>query len=106
MYTKMSTEVRQVTVRVTEDARALLRWLSVREGRSMQAVLRSALEVYRRERFLDEVNAGYAELRQNERSWEEWNTERDVWDRTLGDGLAAEPRGRYGTTPSRRKRRL
>jgi len=105
MYTFVSTEMRQVTVRVTEDARALLRWLSEREGRSMQAVLRSALEVYRRERFLNEVNAGYAELRRNERSWEEWTTERDFWDRTLGDGLAAEAKGEYGTTPSRRKRR-
>ena len=47
----------------------------------MQSVLRSALEAYRRQRFLDEVNAGYAELRRDRRSWEEWTTERDLWDR-------------------------
>ena len=68
----------------------------------MQAVLRSALEVYRRQRFLDEVNAGYAELRQDRRSWEEWTRERDLWDGTLADGLVAEPKGRYGA--ARRKR--
>lgn len=71
----------------------------------MQAVLRSALEVYRRQRFLDEVNAGYAELRQDRRSWEEWTTERDLWDRTLADGLVAEAKGRYGSARSRRKKR-
>jgi len=71
----------------------------------MQAVLRSALEVYRRQRFLDEVNAGYAELRRDRRSWEEWTTERDLWDRTLADGLVAESKGRYGAARSRRKKR-
>jgi hypothetical protein len=101
----MSTEKGQVTVRVTEDTRALLRWLSEIEGRSMQAVLRSALEVYRRQRFLDDVNAGYAELRRDRRSWEEWTTERDLWDRTLADGLAAEPKVRYGAARSPRRRR-
>ena len=101
----MSTDKGQVTVRVTEDTRALLRWLSENEGRSMQAVLRSALEVYRRQRFLDEVNAGYAQLRSDRRSWEEWTMERDVWDRTLADGLVAEPKERYGAArPSRKKR--
>ena len=101
----MSTENGQVTVRVTEDTRALLRWLSETEGRPMQAVLRSALEVYRRQRFLEEMNAGYAELRRDRRSWEAWTTERDLWDRTLADGLVAEPKGRYGAARSRRKKR-
>lgn len=71
----------------------------------MQSVLRSALEVYRRQRFLDEVNAGYAELRRDRRSWEEWTTERDLWDRTLADGLVAEPEGRYGAERAPRKKR-
>ena len=53
----------------------------------MQAVLRSALEVYRRQRFLDEVNAGYAELRRDAGSWETWTKEKEVWDQTLSDGL-------------------
>ena len=105
MYIYMSTEKGQVTVRVTEDTRALLRWLSEIEGRSMQAVLRSALEVYRRQRFLDEVNAGYAELRRDRGSWEDWTSERDLWDRTLADGLVAEPKGRFGAKRAPRKKR-
>jgi hypothetical protein len=71
----------------------------------MQAVLRSALEVYRRQRFLDGINAGYAELQRDPRSWQEWTTERMLWDRTLTDGLVAEPKKRYGSARRGRKRR-
>lgn len=105
LYMIMSTEPRQVTVRVTEDTRALLRWLSEIEGRSMQAVLRSALEVYRRQLFLDEINAGYAELRRDRGSWQEWTTERMLWDRTLLDGLVAEPKRSYGKARHKKKGR-
>ena len=69
----------------------------------MQAVLRSALEVYRRQRFLDEINAGYAELRQDRRSWQEWTTERMLWDGTLSDGLVAEPRKAYRKVRHKKK---
>ena len=71
----------------------------------MQAVVRSALEVYRRQRFLDEVNAGYAELRRDARSWEAWTAERALWDQTLSDGLVAESKPKYGVPRSRRKKR-
>jgi hypothetical protein len=72
----------------------------------MQAVLRSALEVYRRKRFLDEMNRSYAELRRDHQGWNAWTAERDLWDRTLMDGLVAEAKVRYGAgRPRRRKRR-
>ena len=71
----------------------------------MQAVLRSALEVYRRQRFLDDINAGYAELQRDPRNWQEWTTERELWDRTLADGLVAERKEQYGKAGSRRKKR-
>ena len=101
----MGTTKGQVTVRISEDSRELLRWLSEKEGRSMQAVLRAALEVYRRQRFLDEVNAGYEELRRDAPHWEAWTAEAALWDRTLSDGLAAEPQPSYGVSRSRRKKR-
>jgi hypothetical protein len=94
----------QVTVRISEDSRELLRWLSEKEGRSMQAVIKSALEVYRRQRFLDEVNAGYAELRRDTRSWEAWTAEGSLWDQTLSDGLVAESKPSYGVARSKRKK--
>ena len=39
------------------------------------------------EAFLDEVNAAYARLRADPRAWEEELAERQLWDRTLADGL-------------------
>ena len=71
----------------------------------MQAVIRSALEVYRRQRFLDEVNAAYAELRRDARSWEAWQAEAAIWDQTLSDGLVAEPKTAYGRKRSKRPTR-
>ena len=101
----MSTKTPQVTVRISEDARALLRHLSELEGRSMQAVLGSALEVYRRQRFLDEVNAGYAALHRDSAAWEAWTRESDLWDQTISDGLVAEPKPAFSARRSRRKKR-
>ncbi|HXV64611.1 MAG TPA: hypothetical protein VEK15_28195 [Vicinamibacteria bacterium] len=69
----------------------------------MQAVVGSALEVYRRQRFLDEVNAGYEDLRRDAPSWEAWTAEGALWDQILSDGLAAEPKPSHGVPRSRRK---
>jgi hypothetical protein len=53
----------------------------------MQEILERAIEGYRRERFLEEVNAAYAALRQNSKEWKEMQAERRQWETTLGDGL-------------------
>lgn len=78
------------TVRVKEQTREMLRSLSETEGRSMQAVLEAALESYRRQRFLERVNAGYARLRRDEKSWAQVLEDRAAWDAVLGDGLTGE----------------
>ena len=80
----------QTTVRITEATRTLLRRLAVAEGRPMQIIIATALEAYRRERFLRAVNAGYATLRADASAWAGVAEERAVWDRTLLDGLPAE----------------
>ena len=51
----------------------------------MQSILDSALEQYRRERFLHEANSDFARLRKNPKAWEQEAAERDVWDATLED---------------------
>jgi hypothetical protein len=87
----------QTTVRITESTRTLLRRLAAAEGRPMQLIIASALEAYRRERFLKAVNEGYATLREDAAAWSAATEERAVWDRTLLDGLSperAEPRPR------------
>ena len=80
----------QTTVRVTESTRTLLRHLAAAEGRPMQLIIATAVEAYRRERFLKAVNAGYATLREDAAAWAGVAEERAVWDRTLLDGLPVE----------------
>jgi len=82
--------MRQTTVRVTESTRALLRHLAAAEGPSMQIIIATALEAYRRERFLKAVNARYASLREDAAAWARVAEERVAWDGTLLDGLPAE----------------
>ena len=53
----------------------------------MGAVLEKAIERYRRERFLEDVNASYAALKANPRKWRDEMAERELWENTLGDGL-------------------
>lgn len=80
----------QTTVRISEATRDLLRSLAATERRPMQAIVATALEAYRRERFLNAVNAGYAVLREDQAAWAEFTHERGVWDSTLLDGLSAK----------------
>jgi hypothetical protein len=63
------------------------RWSCKQEGKPMQAVLDEAIEHYQRNKFLDEVNAAYARLRNDPKAWKEEQGERTVWDKTLNDGL-------------------
>ena len=81
----------QTTVRITEAARDSLRQLAENEGRSMQEVLELAIENYRRQKFLEQVNAGYAELREDPQAWQTYQEDMRLWDNTLLDGLPGEP---------------
>jgi hypothetical protein len=94
------------TVRITATARDILREMARIEGRPMQALLEEAVETLRRKRFLEEVNAGYASLRDDAKAWAAVEAERREWDHALHDGLTVhEPRGRYGAGPKRRPRK-
>jgi hypothetical protein len=75
------------TVRISEKSRETLRALAAKTGESMQAVLDRAVEEYRRERLMEEVNAAYAALRADPEAWAEWQKELAAWDATLMDGL-------------------
>jgi hypothetical protein len=77
------------------------------DGRPMQAILDEAVETLRRKRLLEEVNAGYASLRNDAKAWAAVEAERREWDHTLRDGTTVhEPRERYGAgaSPKRRPR--
>ena len=75
------------TVRISATAHDILKEESKAAGRPMQAVLEDAIELYRRRRFLAEVNAAYARIRDDEQAWDEELREREIWDQTLNDGL-------------------
>jgi len=75
------------TVRISASVHNLLKQESQESGQTMQAVLEEAIELLRRKRFLDEVNAGYARVREDERAWGEMLDERAAWETTDGDGL-------------------
>ena len=78
------------TVRISSDARDLLREIARNEGRSMQAVMERALEHYRRRQFLDQVNEDWSMVREEPGEWHTVRADRDVLDGTLADGLPAD----------------
>jgi predicted DNA-binding protein len=83
----MKTAAENPNIRITPHSKAVLRALAKRQGKPMQAVLDEAIDHYRRDKFLDEVNAAYAALRTEPKAWKEEQAERALWDKTLGDGL-------------------
>jgi hypothetical protein len=88
------------TIRISESAHGTLRELARAEGKPMLALLDEAVEALRRQRFLEQVNAAYASLRADPRTWKAVEAERREWDATLADGLAvAEPRAPYEARP-------
>jgi hypothetical protein len=76
------------TARIKKDDHALLAVIAERRGMQHQQVLHEALELYDRHTFLDELNASFAQLRENKPLWEEELAERELWDNTLTDGSA------------------
>ena len=92
------------TVRISDHAHGTLKELARAEGKPMLALLDEAVEALRRQRFLEQVNTAYAELRADPRAWEAIEAERREWDATLGDGLvAAGGRSPYRASSGRRK---
>jgi hypothetical protein len=71
----------------------------------MLALLDEAVETLRRQRFLERLNAAYATLRADPRTWEKVERERRAWDVTLPDGLSVAESGAPYETRPRPKRR-
>jgi len=77
-------------IRISPRSKAVLRTLARQAGKPMQAVLDEAIEHYQRDKFLDDVNAAFANLRNDPKAWKEEQAERALWDKTLSDGLKKE----------------
>ena len=75
------------TIRVSTETRNLLNRLAQSTGTSMQQVLEEALEQYRRQQFLEALNAAYATMRAEPQLHREEAEELALWDATLLDGI-------------------
>lgn len=73
------------TIRISEPIHRALKQFAQQDHKPMQAILEQAIEVYRRQRFLDGLGADFAVLRENEAEWHDEQQERAVWDATLAD---------------------
>lgn len=82
--------VENPNIRISPRSKAVLRTLAKQEGKPMQAVLDEAIEHYQRDKFLDDVNAAFVNLRSDSKAWKEEQAERALWDKTLNDGLENE----------------
>ncbi len=78
------------SIRIDEQALAVLRELARKEQQPVQTVLKKAIDSYRREKFLEEANAAFAALRRNAEAWNEEQKERQIWEQTTEDGLERE----------------
>ncbi len=74
-------------VRISPRSLEVVRGLAERDRESMQAVLEKAVELYRRQRFLEEANRGFAAMRRDSDAWKQELAERETWEQTLRDGL-------------------
>jgi hypothetical protein len=75
------------TVLISEASHQVLQELAEQTGQTITEVLDKALDAYRRQVFLEAVNAGYAALRAAPQAWAEHLAERMLWDATLMDGM-------------------
>jgi predicted DNA-binding protein len=100
----MKTTAEDSKIRITPRSKAVLQSLAKQQGKPMQAVLDEAIDHYRRDKFLDDVNAAYARLRSDPKGWKEERAERALWDKTLADGSSSRHRSRYALSSQEGKR--
>src|SRR5262249_61107844 len=81
---------------ISEKTNVVLHELAEQTGKTVQEVLDTAVEDYRRKVFIEQVNAGYAALRADPAAWAEVEAERQSMEGSLMDGL--DPAERWGET--------
>jgi hypothetical protein len=82
--------MRSQTVEIGAEAYRHLLELSETAGEPVQTILVQAIDEYRRQVFLQQLNQDFAALRNDPELWQEELAERQAWDVTLLDGLLDE----------------
>lgn len=75
-------------VRMSPWAHQTLKKLAAQRKVTLHAVIDQAIEAYSRQLFLEQVNAGYKQLKADPRAWKDYQKEFSDWDVTLLDGIA------------------
>lgn len=75
------------TVRINPTDHTMLRRIARQSGESMRSSLTKAIELYRRQTFLQEANEAFAAMRKDPKAWQEELKERKDWDSTLQDDI-------------------
>ena len=80
-----------ITAKLSKPTHLALKQMSEKTGKSMQLVLDEAVELYRREKFFEELNRGVLAVKANPQAWAKELEERKLLESTLSDGLDDEP---------------
>lgn len=75
------------TIRITPEAHTILRRIAKQSGGSMQSSLAKAIELYRRQIFLQKANAAFDAMRKDPKAWQGELKEREDWNATLLDDI-------------------
>lgn len=75
------------TVRIDPKTHIKLRRIAEQSKESMQSTLARAIELYRRQTFLEKANLAFAVMRKDSKAWQEELKEREEWDSTLLDDV-------------------
>lgn len=75
-----------IQVRINENTHNVIKGIAREIGESMQSVVEHAVERYKREIFLENLNRDFELVRNNESDWAAELEERELWAVTLNDG--------------------
>ncbi|HEY5087780.1 MAG TPA: hypothetical protein VII66_10525 [Gemmatimonadaceae bacterium] len=75
------------TTRILDADHKLLRELSEQTGKQQQEIVHDALDMYRRDQLLEEINTAFGRLKADPKAWADELSERRAWDDTVADGM-------------------
>jgi hypothetical protein len=75
------------TIRVRKDIYDAIKSLAQQRNEKIQDVIEKAVKEYKKKKFFEELNMGYASLQAVSQDWAVETAERKEWEVTLRDGL-------------------
>jgi len=75
-------------VRINPEDKAVLDQIAQQTNESHPRLLHRAIELLRRQRFFEEMNSAYSEMRSDSKQWRTEMEERELFDAAVDDGLS------------------